>query len=162
MVFDLLPSSDGCIPQVSTSMLRVATARRWDRLAQPEMVTSRSAGRQSSRVAAAEGPGDVQRYVDSYVCIYIYINKILSIYIYIICVCDCVYVCTHACMCLLIKISLSGNGHSSRIKNYVANLSRPPCYLSRNACWATTPLMKIHSPPAKSQKMITDNFFTAL
>jgi hypothetical protein len=100
MVFDLLPSSDGCIPQVSTSMLRVATARRWDRLAQPEMVTSRSAGRQSSRVAAAEGPGDVQRYVDSYVCIYIYINKILSIYIYNMCVWLCV--CMHSCMYVLV------------------------------------------------------------
>ena len=33
-------------------------------------------------------------------------------------------------------------------------------YLSRNVCWATTPL-KIHSSPAKSHKIVTDNFFTA-
>ena len=73
MAFDLLPSSAGCIPQVSTSMLQVTSARRWDRLAQPDMVTSRSAGRQSSRVAAAEGPGEAHRDVDSDVYIYIYI-----------------------------------------------------------------------------------------
>ena len=28
-------------------------------------------------------------------------------------------------------------------------------------CWATTPLMKIHSSPAKSHQIITDNFFIA-
>ena len=32
-------------------------------------------------------------------------------------------------------------------------LSRTPCYLSRGRCWATTPLMKIHSPPAKLRQL---------
>ena len=46
-------------------------------------------------------------------------------------------------------------------KQYFANLSRTP-YLSRNPCWATIPLMKIHSSPAKSHQITTDNFFIAL
>ena len=49
----------------------------------------------------------------------------------------------------LIKIPLSANGSSSRIKNSFAN----SMYLSRNPCWATTPLMKIHSSPANHKKL---------
>lgn len=35
-------------------------------------------------------------------------------------------------------------------------------YLSQSPCWATTPVMKIQSPPAKSHQIITYNFFIAL
>ena len=35
-------------------------------------------------------------------------------------------------------------------------------YLSRNPCWATTPLMKIRSAPDNSNQIITDSFFIAL
>ena len=35
-------------------------------------------------------------------------------------------------------------------------------YLSQNPCWATMPLRKIHSSPAKLRQIITDHFLLAL
>ena len=60
----------------------------------------------------------------------------------------------------LIKIPLSGNGHSSRKKSRI--FRELHVYLSWDPCWATTLLMKIHSSPAKSRQIFTDNFFIAL
>ena len=42
-----------------------------------------------------------------------------------------------------------------------AKLSQTPVHLSRSPCWATTPLMKIRSPPAKVRQRITDRFLIA-
>ena len=62
----------------------------------------------------------------------------------------------------LIKIPLSGNGHSSRIKMLLSrNFRELYVYLSRGPCWPTTPLLKIHSPPAKLRQRITDHFLIA-
>ena len=71
----------------------------------------------------------------------------LSLHAYI-----CVY--TYIYTWWLIKIPLSGNGHSSRIKSSLSRIFRKlHVYLSRNRCWAKTPLMKIHPVPAKSHKL---------
>ena len=65
-------------------------------------------------------------------------------------------------MRVLIKIPLSGNGHSSRIKNLLSqNFRELHVYLSRGPCWPTTPLIKIRSPPAKLRQRITDHFLIA-
>ena len=62
----------------------------------------------------------------------------------------------------LIKIPLSANGHSSRINMLLSrNFRELHVYLSRGQCWATTPLMKIRSPPAKLCQRITDHFLIA-
>ena len=82
-------------------------------------------------------------------------------------VCHCIYIYNYIYyyiyqIWLLIKNPLSGNGHSSRIFFLSRIFRKLHVYFSRNACWATAPLMKMHSSPAKSHKIITDNFFTAL
>jgi hypothetical protein len=57
---------------------------------------------------------------------------------------------------------LSGNSRSSRIKLFLArNFRELHVYLSRNPCWATMPLTKIHSSPAKLRQ-IKDHFLVAL
>ena len=62
----------------------------------------------------------------------------------------------------MIKIPLSANGHFSRINMLLSrNLRELHVYLSRGQCWATTPLMKICSPPAKLRQRITDHFLLA-
>ena len=62
----------------------------------------------------------------------------------------------------LLKIPLSANGHSSKIKTLLSrNCRELHVYLSRGPCWATTPLMKIRSPPAKLRQRITDHFLKA-
>ena len=59
----------------------------------------------------------------------------------------------------LIKIPLSGNGHSSRIKNLLSrNFRELHVYPLRGPCWPTTPLIKIRSPPGKLRQRITDHF----
>ena len=64
---------------------------------------------------------------------------------------------------LLIKIPLSANGHSSRTKKLLSRTFRElHVYLSRAPCWATTPLMKICSPPAKLRQRSTDHFLIAI
>ena len=79
-------------------------------------------------------------------CVYVY-NK----YIYI---CVCVW--------WLIKNHFSANGQPSRIKMLLSrNFCELHVYLSRGPCWATTPLMKIRSPPAKLRQRITDHFLIA-
>ena len=51
----------------------------------------------------------------------------------------------------------------SRLKTSLSRIFRElHVHLSRNPCWAITPLMKIHSSPAKSHQIITDNSFTDL
>ena len=71
---------------------------------------------------------------------------------------DCIYIYIR----WLIKIPLSANGHSSRIKMLLSrNFRELHVYLSRGQCWATTPLMKIRSPPAKLCQRITDHFLIA-
>ena len=64
---------------------------------------------------------------------------------------------------LLIKIPLFANGHSSRTKKILSRTFRElHVYLSRAPCWATTPLMKICSPPAKLRQRSTDHFLIAI
>ena len=41
------------------------------------------------------------------------------------------------------------------------NFRKLHVHLSRGPCWATTPLMKIRSPPAKLRQRITDHFLIA-
>ena len=43
-----------------------------------------------------------------------------------------------------------------------AKLSRTPRLSFTGPCWATTPLMKIRSPPGKLRQGITDHFLIAL
>ena len=62
----------------------------------------------------------------------------------------------------LIRNPLSGNGHSSRITKILSRIFRElHVYLPRNPCWATTPLIKIHSS-LTGQITDTSNFFIAL
>ena len=78
-------------------------------------------------------------------CIAMYICMFVCIYIYI-------YICRR-----LIKIPLTANGHSSRIKTLLSrNFRQLHVCLSRGPCWATTPLMKIRSPPARLRQRITE------
>ena len=55
-----------------------------------------------------------------------------------------------------LKNALSGNGLSSRIKQFPSRIfCKLHVYLSRNQCWATTPLLKIHLAPAKKHIIIS-------
>ena len=92
-------------------------------------------------------------YVILYICNinYIYICNIKYIYI-----CNIIYIWW------FIKIPLSANDHSSQIKMLLSrNFRELHVYLSRSPCWATTPLMKIRSSPAKLRQRITDHFLIA-
>ena len=87
----------------------------------------------------------IYKYI--YICASLYVNIYIQIYIYI---------------WWLIKIPLSANDHSSRIQMLLSrNCRELHVYLSRGQCWATTPLMKIRSPPAKLRQRITDHFLIA-
>ena len=88
-------------------------------------------------------------------CTDIYIH----IYIYNYVVYVCIYIYN---IWWLIKIPLSANGHSSRIKMRLSrNFRELHVYPLRGPCWATIPLMKIRSPPAKLRQRITDHFLIA-
>ena len=87
-----------------------------------------------------------------------------------VCLSVCVYVCITCMYVYIIYIYMAVDLNSFFCKRpFFANrqvLSRifrelHVC-LSRNPCWATTPLMKISSSLAKSHQIITDNFFIAL
>ena len=76
-----------------------------------------------------------------------------------------IYICIYFLLIYLyylLILFLSGNSRSSRIKLFLArNFRELHVYLSRNPCWATMPLMKIHSSPAKLRQ-IKDHFLVAL
>ena len=93
----------------------------------------------------------IHHYLDVYIHIYIY--KLLNVYIYI---------CLWLYIWWLIKFLRPGTA-ILREKN-ISRIFRElrVIHLSRNPYWATTPLVKVRSSPAKSHKIITDNFFIAL
>ena len=88
---------------------------------------------------------------------FLYINIYMRIT-----VCKYIYIQIYIYIWWLIKIPLSANDHSSRSQMLLSrNCRELHVYLSRGQCWATTPLMKIRSPPAKLRQRITDHFLIA-
>ena len=77
--------------------------------------------------------------------IYIYNIYIYNVYIYNIYIYNIYILYTQ--IWLLIKNPLSGNDHSSRIFFLSRIFRKLHVDFSRNACWATAPLMKIHHLP---------------